>query len=302
MQDTNIVVAIGDLHGHFPALDSLIGSLNKSYNLIENGIIREDAVLVSTGDSIDRGNQALKIIDYFIGLKEKNPDNFKTLIGNHELMALESLDKARQIEQNAWLSLSYYSQNIHGANGGIQFLEEFGETDQKRFSNYVLRMSRIGDVGKWMRKLLPSYETNISGKNILFVHAGIPKTLADRDALEQYLEEYQNHVGTDTVNLGGSTAKYGSPFILDEGVFWDRSAENLSKSKIEDLSSRLGADFIITGHTPHKKVEIYGGRIIDIDVGMCPAYGANTPTALVLKKEGIYVYPVGKPEELIIKF
>jgi hypothetical protein len=50
-------------------------------------------------------------------------------------------------------------------------------------------------------------------------------------------------------------------------------------------------DFIVTGHTPHPGViKCYGGRIFDIDVGMTPACGENTPQALVVSDSGILAF------------
>ena len=49
----------------------------------------------------------------------------------------------------------------------------------------------------------------------------------------------------------------------------------------------MGVEFIVTGHTPHRAITVYGKRIFDIDVGMTPAYGENMPQALVFSRQGI---------------
>jgi hypothetical protein len=49
----------------------------------------------------------------------------------------------------------------------------------------------------------------------------------------------------------------------------------------------VGVEFIVTGHTPHRAITVYGKRIFDIDVGMTPAYDENMPQALVFSLKGI---------------
>jgi hypothetical protein len=299
--DNQVIVAIGDLHGNYNALEEIIFLLNKQFNLLNNGIIAPNATLISTGDSIDRGSNALQIIEYFMRLGKNNPNNFKTLMGNHELLALENFDLAKLINNFENPYLEQYKYNSHGLNGGTDFLREFGVTDKEALNNYIKRMSRTGDIGRWIRTLLPMYETEISDKKILFVHAGIPKILSNRISIDEYIKKYTKHFIADTV-MSDSIRKYGDPLITKDGVFWDRSSEKMSESTIQTLTINLGVDFIVTGHTPHKKIEIFGGRIIDIDVGMCQRYGANTPAVLVINKSGISAYYTDGEINKLIKF
>jgi hypothetical protein len=298
--EPEIIIAIGDLHGHYPALKSLFACLNKKYDLIENGIIRKNALMISTGDSIDRGDQALKIIDYFMHLSHRNPDSFKALMGNHELLALENLDEARKLIENENPRIEMYANNRHGFNGGVSFLSEFGTQPKPALIRYVHRMSREGDIGIWMRNLLPRLDVQINGKKILFVHAGIPEGLRDRKSLDEYIEEYNSYVKRDTLNVGGNLKKYGAPLIVKNGVFWDRTTHTMNDAQTEDLAKNLDVDFIVTGHTPNKRIKLYGNRVIDIDVGMCTAYGARTPAALVIQPNGIFAqYATGECDTIV---
>jgi hypothetical protein len=56
---------------------------------------------------------------------------------------------------------------------------------------------------------------------------------------------------------------------------------------LEDLCRDVGVNYIVTGHTPHHTVTVYGERIFDIDVGMTPVYGEGMPQALVIEPSGI---------------
>ena len=300
--NNQLIVAIGDLHGNYQALEKIISLLNKEFNLLNDGIITPNATLISTGDSIDRGSNALQIIDYFMRLGKNNPNNFKALMGNHELLALENLDRARAINNFENPYIEQYKQNRHGFNGGTDFLKEFGTTNKEAFNNYIKRMSRTGDIGTWIRNLLPKYEAEISNKKILFVHAGIPKILSNRASIDAYIKKYTKHVIALSTQMGGSVSKYAAPLITEDGVFWDRSSDKMSDSTIQTLTNNLRVDFIVTGHTPHKEIEIFGDKIIDIDVGMCQKYGANTPAALVINKSGILAYYTNGKKDELIKF
>ena len=73
-------------------------------------------------------------------------------------------------------------------------------------------------------------------------------------------------------------------------MFWGRSFRELasaSQTQIAALCRKVGVDFIVTGHTPHRAITVYGKRIFDIDVGMTPDYGENMPQALVFSRKGI---------------
>jgi hypothetical protein len=49
----------------------------------------------------------------------------------------------------------------------------------------------------------------------------------------------------------------------------------------------MGVDFIVTGHPPHRSITVCGKRIVDVDVGMTPAYQENMPQALAFSRNGI---------------
>lgn len=305
-----LVIGIGDLHGHYPALESLLEGLQGKYHIFSGDFtLWEGISLVFTGDYIDRGDSALKIIGAIRQIAGKNPNRVKTLIGNHELLALEASDAAEKIAEELKVnplldaSLLYAERSLHGYNGGNAFVSEFGANAAEAFENYCKRMSGKGDIGSWLRGLLPSANIEIAGKKILFTHGDLGRNLKDRHTLDSYLADYLDRVSMQTEAYGGTKNKYGGSFIYKRGVFWGRDFRKMPEKEIEQVVKAIGADFLVTGHTPHDSIKVYAGKVFDIDAGMCPAYGENEPVAIVFKTNGIYEFNAKRRrEKLLLKF
>jgi serine/threonine protein phosphatase 1 len=78
-------LAIGDIHGCFTALESLIDFVAPHC----------DDTIVTLGDYVDRGPDSRSVIDLLIDLSGKH--SLVPLRGNHEIMMLDARDK------NSWL-------------------------------------------------------------------------------------------------------------------------------------------------------------------------------------------------------
>jgi len=294
---TQQLIAIGDLHGHYPALERLLDRLDKDlgiFDLREPDRLRRGVKMVFTGDYIDRGDRALELIERLQRLVRTNPGRVITLMGNHEAMALQDYDDAKELLTSTPAPgrdrvLEYYEMDtLHGGNGGLAFIREFGTDDYDALARYVTRMAREGDIGGWMRRLQPCFVATVAGRRILLMHAGLPVALRNRQTLERYLKRVAEHVEASTFSLGGSRAKWGSPGF--QRFFWDRWYRTLDSDEpeeIQDLCRDVGVNYIVTGHTPHDSITVYGDRIFDIDVGMTPAYGEGVPQALVIDSGGI---------------
>jgi len=285
-----MIIAIGDLHGNFDALETLTKSLHETYGIFtDEMLLKPDNELVSTGDSIDRGNKSTSILDYYISIDENN-DNFFPIMGNHELLALADFDKT--------LNPQEYFFTIHGSNGGLAFISEFDPNDyESAFEKYREAMSKHGKYGKWMRKLLTHHITEISGKRILFTHGDIPDSLGSDSRLLSYVAKVEKHLDTSTQLVGGSEQKYNAELIMRNSIFWNRRFETITESDAETLVKDLEVDYIVTGHTPHEGILNYHNRIIDID---CMMWAGEKPQALVIKEDGIYSF--SDKERLIIGF
>lgn len=305
-----ILIGIGDLHGHYPALERLERELDEFYNIFDgNPVLRKNARVVFTGDYIDRGEYSLQVIEEVRRLQEANKDNIFALMGNHELLALEGFDDAVKINElvkRAELSIgrsysTYADRTVHGMNGGAETIQSFGKLDA--FNNYVKRMSRDdGDVRQWMKKLYTFAVLDFLDKRVLFVHADVPEHLHYLQDVEDYRRLFQEHLADKTDPRIGSSKKYNHELVR-KSLFWERVFSTYTEDRIHSVADHLGMDFIVTGHTPHKgRIVSYFDRVFDIDVGMCPRYGENAPAAIVFKKDGIYEFYCSVGERKLVDF
>jgi serine/threonine protein phosphatase 1 len=166
--------AIGDIHGCYEPLRELIE------HKIE---IRKSDRLVFLGDYIDRGDQSRKVIDYIIGLQDKDFD-ITALIGNHESMLLETLANEDFLPE--WKR-----------NGGSATLKSFGIRSLKQLDqSYIDFFNAL------------QYYCLID--NFLFVHAGFNDYL-DNPFEDKYhmlwsrRENYTNPALKDKIIIHGHT-------------------------------------------------------------------------------------------------
>lgn len=105
-------IVVGDIHGCFNELKSLILSLEEKqvYN-------KDTDRLIFLGDYIDRGEDSRSVIKFIRELQKDN-DNVIALRGNHEDMLVEF---HQDIRNNNWL-YNGYEETIHSYKG---FYQEF---------------------------------------------------------------------------------------------------------------------------------------------------------------------------------
>jgi len=140
----NRVLAIGDIHGDYQALKSILNFTNYS----------ENDLLVQIGDILDRGDDTIALMEFFIS---KKSSNITQLMGNHEYM-------------NFMKKLNYISQGDINSFGGLHnrklaFEQEYGR--------YITELPLVKKV-----------------KDVLFVHGGLSLEVAKRfNSLEEINQE-----------------------------------------------------------------------------------------------------------------
>lgn len=297
-------ISIGDLHGHLKALIKLLSGLEKEIGIFQDDKsfeLKPNIQITFTGDYVDRGEDSKAIIETIMALKENNPNNITCLMGNHELLALADLQNANDLltkfnpEDDL---LDFYKWTLHGTNGGIPFIQSFGPSDIQALKNYTHAMDREQPMGQWIRSLEPFSIKTAHGKKVLYVHGGIPETLQNPKKLEEYAIEFHKHMETKTGIRQNSEEKYSpqNSLVGKYSPYWDRNFPNISPIEAKEITKKLNVDYIVIGHTPQRNgiPANYGDCIFNMDVGMAPAYGENTPTAFILNEKGPQLFQPGK--------
>jgi hypothetical protein len=221
---------VSDLHGNGEVYKSIIGYL-------ENISLTEEVELYINGDLIDRGIDSFTMLmDVYERINGKGHIKINYLGGNHELMMWQAL-KEREPGKNSrrwckWL-----------CNGGWIIEGEVNlRDDGEELYNELCKF-----LGKL--KIYHKFEEKVQGKNILLVHAQVPKNI--KDVCELKISDNNNVV---------------------EKAVWNRR-ESLGEKRVF-----LGKESYLTiiGHTPVSDSKGFEYDRIDnyfnIDGG-CACYG-----------------------------
>ncbi|HPP53135.1 MAG TPA: metallophosphoesterase family protein [Thermoguttaceae bacterium] len=178
------VIAIGDIHGCLPALETLVKLISP----------RKEDTIVTLGDYVDRGMQVRECFDLLMDLADQC--RLVPILGNHDEMLLGLLEDSQALLD--WLGY-----------GGTTTLYSFGVKRPEEIPEKYIR---------FLRGCLPYYET----KEHFFVHANyladFPLEAQPAEALRwEYLRDRQPgpHISGKKAIVGHTTQKTGR--ILDLG-------------------------------------------------------------------------------------
>ncbi|KAI9101685.1 Metallo-dependent phosphatase-like protein [Phlyctochytrium arcticum] len=261
------IVAIGDLHGDFPAaLDVLRMAGVIDANGEWNG---GDTVLVQTGDIVDRGTDTIKLYNLFGNLTMQAPatgGKVVQLLGNHEIMNMSE-------------DLRYVTK---------EDIDTFGSMEARKEA-----WSRDGWLGNRLRNL--DIIDMVNGT--VFVHGGISPTYAKKGIQAMNAEArkaYQlDPPKMDQIELFG-----------DEGPLWYRGfaldAEPAICTGLDQSLEALNATRMVIGHTPQdesrKILSRCQNKVLVIDMGISAAYGSNRAVLQILRDELTGIYKDGLKE------
>ncbi len=220
------IVALGDLHGDLERLTEIL----QRAQLVdaENRWIGGDALLVVTGDFLDRGTHVKAVMDLLMELEKKAPKaggGVLVLLGNHEMMNLtgdlryvtpeiyatfaDSKSKGRQ--EKAYKTLLKTSQReakrlgLPEPEDTPEFRQEWMETHPPGFVEYRKALGPKGKYGRWIRNLPAVVRIG----DIIFVHGGIHPRLADLS-----LDELNKRIKKERKAFDSWVG-----FFTEEGVF-----------------------------------------------------------------------------------
>lgn len=273
------IVAIGDLHGdyaHALAIAEAAGLIAATTNVTWTG---GPTVLVSTGDTVDRGDDTMAIYRFFQTLRTQSAaagGEVHTLLGNHEMM-------------NAMMDWRYVTPgDIHA----------FGGKDARRAA-----MSTTGWLGQeWLTQytltasiaMLEEATASIPSPRVSFVHGGIALPFAQQYGLDG-LNTHGHRLLARALNttdptgfLPPSTTPDEQAIYSADGPLWYRgyALDPPAKACAHANATRetLGVESLVMGHTPHMggiDARCDDAQLFVIDTGISRAYGGRL-SALVI--------------------
>ena len=203
------VVAVGDIHGAFNGVREIL----RKIELIDqkDRWVGGDAILVQTGDFLDRGPGATKVARLLIELQKQAPQHggeVIVLLGNHEILNMlgDLRDVTKYIlrnhidghsEKRLTVSCndyaSYYRRMYELKQEKRPKRRELVErcfTEQRLgLVEYLKEIGPSGDIGRWMRQL----PTAVNVDGIVFVHGGLSSDFAGKD-LEEINREVRQEI------------------------------------------------------------------------------------------------------------
>ena len=166
-------IVIGDIHGCYDELETLLLSLeeNKEYN-------KNTDKLIFLGDYIDRGKDSRLVVELIRELQENN-DNVIALMGNHEDMLLDywrGLDDA-WMHNGAYATTASYKGYNEQFRGDIEWMKNLPIYYEDEHCVYVHGGVDINkplseqnrDTMLWIRDSF-IYNTNTYHKKVVFGH------------------------------------------------------------------------------------------------------------------------------------
>ena len=288
------VVAVGDVHG---AYDNFVETLQLA-GLVDEGAhwVGGTAHLVQTGDVLDRGEDALEVIDLLMRLEDeagKAGGAVHALLGNHEIMNLigdlryvnpieyrrfRTADSLRRVQR-------LYARETDQARARAKAAGEdfdagaYREMLAERIPlGYVERARAFlpdGKYGRWLSRRPAVARVN----GVVFLHGGLTPEVAALGcrAINDTVRREITKDFDKTRNNPQASLSAGP-----NGPLWYRGLaqedETAFAPSLDTILKRMDARAIVVAHTVTKTGRIqqrFDGRVIMIDVGMAPAYNGS---------------------------
>ncbi|ORY65637.1 Metallo-dependent phosphatase-like protein [Leucosporidium creatinivorum] len=298
------IIGLADIHGDLPAMTSIL----RRMKLVDmrGEWIGGNAVIVQTGDLVDRGPALIAITRFWDTLRpqaEKAGGGVVNLLGNHEIMNalgdwryvtkedIASFGGERQ--RRAALSTGFIGQtwrHNYSITARVPFTQSF--TSLPSSLTPTLPKTPRGSSSQLFLgdpTPPPASEDPFSHAAASFVHGGITPEYLSSLASEHPISKI-NALGSsilysllDTpapLSLPRGSTEEQREFWSERGPMWNREYaldedEDSICERAEKACRMLGVRRLIMGHTPHFGgiVSRCDGKILLIDTGISRAYG-----------------------------
>ena len=283
---TDRVVAVGDIHGAYEPFVRILqaaGLIDHRQRWSGGG-----AVLVQTGDVVDRGSDSRRALDLLRRLEgeaERAGGRVIALVGNHEVMGmLGDLRYVSAADYEAFRTAESEELRERASVALTVRAESAARTTSERFDRDGFRQRFLsatplgwverqiafgpdGQYGRWLR----AREAVVKINGVLFLHGGINPAAAALGC-----EGINNTVRGELKELSTAGASLSTFLSLSEdGPLWYRGlaieSEATFANEVNRILARLQADAIVIGHTvsPNGRIATrFDGRVVQIDTGM----------------------------------
>jgi hypothetical protein len=280
------VVAVGDVHGAYDAFRAIL----REARIIDtrDRWIGGRAILIQTGDVLDRGAHSRRVMDLLRRLERDAPragGRVYALLGNHELMRLvgdwryvspgeikaferpDSPDVREFIYERSLAAETARAKAEKRTLDQADYRERFLKEVPLGFLETRVAFEPKGEYGPWLR----SRPTMVKVNGIAFLHGGVSDSVASlgcdgiNEAVSKELAALPTEPQQVAALLGAS----------ETGPLWYRGLatepEEAFAPTLTTILERVGARAFVIGHTPVTPGRIatrFGGRVIQIDAGM----------------------------------
>ena len=298
------VVAIGDVHGAFDAIRSLLAAV---------GLIDErdrwvggSTHLVSVGDLIDRGDATQSVLDLFMALQGQARaagGGVHVLLGNHEIMNL--LGEWRDVSPGDLRSFAH----APDADGEPARRAAFAASG--RYGRWLLDRPLILKLGDTLFAH-GGFSGTLAGQQIDSVNADaralLAQVIAQGAALQEagrlpakasllaLAEPASAEASGEAPEIKALRQSLASPYLSELGPAWYRGNSRcpavLESPAVNAVLKAHSAQRIVVGHTPtwnHQIARRLGGRVYAIDTGMLKSVYGGEPAALRIRGDQVEV-------------
>jgi hypothetical protein len=304
-QQATRIVAIGDVHGDLPQLETLLrqtGLIDAKHNW-SGGRTH----LVQIGDIPDRGPDTRAIFDLLIKLEKQAKragGQVTAIIGNHDAMMIYG--DLRYVTPEEYQSFAT-SKSARMREAQWEYhIEELKQAGKEPDAAYRAKWEAARPLGWFEHRLafqpggklhawIATHDAVARIGDTLFVHAGIAPKYAGRT-----MEDLNATVRSELKDL----SKVEGGLAADpDGPLWYRGLaagdEQELGPHVDALLAQFGVRRIVIGHTPTGGAVTprFTGKVLNIDVGLGRAYGSRL-ACLVIENGRPYVLHRGKRLEL----
>jgi len=260
-QEQRLVYSVGDLHGDFVRFQRILHGLELAeFDGEEATWTGGSAILVSTGDIVDRGEHSRPIYLAFMALAQqaqKQGGEVVNILGNHDLMNLQG-------------DLRYVAAEELASDG------DYGGEEARRQD-----FSPEGLIGHDVRT---RYVVAAVREGLLFVHAGLHPFWIRNETLEDMN-------GRVRELIAGPSVSQIEPILSAGGPMWDRTFAKGEESECCHLAGEtlrlVSAERMVLGHSIQTEgvtarcVSAKGPLVVLADTAISRAYGdCGVPSAV----------------------